>query len=208
MSTIIFTKKNIVLSSSSVSGVKYLIYTTPMEIILVRTKISVVFSFMILLPLIIYFLINPIDLLKKFKHLYAISIIAVILFYCGIALTFNVFIPIILKFLLNYETNYLLAFWTLRNYTDLIINTCILFGCLCELPLILNVLILSNIVNLEKIIFAKKYIIVFIFVLAAAITPGPDAIAQLVVAVPLWIFFELNLMILKIVYKTKKIKIE
>ncbi len=180
---------------------KNLIYTAPFEIIWVKLKISIVFCLIILWPLIIFIIIKEINKIKEIKHIYLIIFILIFLFYSGISFSFYFIIPIILNFFLNFESSYLQALWTITNYTNLVINISVLTGMFSEFPIILIGLVWINLIEISSLLNARKYIIVLIFIIAAAATPGPDVVSQLLVAIPIWIIFEITLLFLKIFYR-------
>ena len=101
-------------------------------------------------------------------------------------LTGPYFVPSDVGFLLNYQTNifYLLTF---------ILCSVLAF----QTPLIMEILLILNILKRRQIWRAYRYIVVFIFIFSAIITP-PDFISQLAVSLPLIVFFFLALVIAKI----------
>jgi sec-independent protein translocase protein TatC len=101
-------------------------------------------------------------------------------------LTNPYFVPKSVGFLLNYQTNmfYVLSF--------------ILWAVLAlQAPLLMEILLVLNILKRKQVLYASRYIIVGIFILAAIITP-PDFVSQLGVALPLMFFYFLALLIAKI----------
>ncbi len=96
------------------------------------------------------------------------------------------FVPAGVGYLLNYQSNifYVFSFilWSLAAL---------------QLPLVLEMLLIMNILKRKNVFKASRYIIVFIFVLAAVITP-PDFISQLGIALPLIVLYFLVLLIAKI----------
>ena len=101
-------------------------------------------------------------------------------------LTGPYFVPSTVGFLLNYQSNvfYLLTF---------ILCSVLAF----QAPLIMEVLLILKIIKRRQVWKASRYIIVFIFLLSAIITP-PDFISQLAVALPLVAFFFADLLVAKI----------
>jgi sec-independent protein translocase protein TatC len=101
-------------------------------------------------------------------------------------LTNPYFVPAGVGYLLDYQTNIFYVF------------SFILWSLLAlQLPLVMEILLMMNVLKRKAVFKASRYIIVGIFVLAAVITP-PDFISQLGVAVPLVALFFLGLLIAKI----------
>jgi sec-independent protein translocase protein TatC len=74
----------------------------------------------------------------------------------------------------------------------------IAFGLTFETPVVVIVLVRMRIVTLEKLRSVRPYVIVGAFVVGAVFTP-PDVISQLLLAVPLWLLFELGLLLARLV---------
>jgi sec-independent protein translocase protein TatC len=96
------------------------------------------------------------------------------------------FLPQGVGVLLNYQTNvfYILTFmlWAVLAL---------------QMPLLMEILLALNILQRKQVLRASRYIVVFIFVISAIITP-PDVISQLGIALPLIFFYFLALLIAKI----------
>lgn len=72
------------------------------------------------------------------------------------------------------------------------------FGILFELPLLITFLAAAGVTNHRQLAKARRYIIVGIFIVAAILTPGPDVISQVLLAVPIWVLFEAGLLLARI----------
>ncbi|HET7838229.1 MAG TPA: twin-arginine translocase subunit TatC [Rectinemataceae bacterium] len=102
-------------------------------------------------------------------------------------LTNPYFMPPGVGLLLNYETNvfYVLTFML---WSILALQT----------PLILEVLLIMNVLNRRKVLKASRFVIVGIFIFAAIVTPSPDFISQLGVAIPLTVLYFLAILVAKV----------
>ena len=76
------------------------------------------------------------------------------------------------------------------------------FGAVFELPLLITFLAYAGIINHRQLRKARRYVIVGIFTLAAVLTPGPDIISQVLLAVPLWILYEAGILLARIFGKS------
>lgn len=79
------------------------------------------------------------------------------------------------------------------EYLDFAMGMFISFGITFETPVAVVVLVRMGIVSLEKLISIRSYVIVGAFVVAAVVTP-PDVLSQLLLAIPLWLLFEIGLL--------------
>ncbi|MDO8518764.1 MAG: twin-arginine translocase subunit TatC, partial [Deltaproteobacteria bacterium] len=78
------------------------------------------------------------------------------------------------------------------NYFGMAATLLLAFGVTFELPLFIFILGKLGVIKYQHIKKNRRYVIVFLFVLAALLTPGPDVLSQCLMAVPLWILYELG----------------
>jgi len=128
-------------------------------------------------------------------------------FFTGGSFGYFLLAPFTFNFLANFKlgtTGAYLYMPTLSDYIDTI-NTIILgCGIAFELPVLAYVLARIGIITGNFLRNSRKYAFVIILVLAAIITPSPDWTSQLIMAVPLFLLFELSIMIASRVDKKKK----
>jgi len=84
------------------------------------------------------------------------------------------------------------------KYLSFVLAMFLAFGITFEVPVIVIVLVRMNVVSLEKLRSIRAYVIVGAFVVGAVFTP-PDVLSQLMLAVPLWLLFELGLLLARFV---------
>jgi len=84
------------------------------------------------------------------------------------------------------------------KYLSFVMTMFIAFGLTFETPIVVVVLVRMRVVSLEKLKSIRPYVIVGAFVIGAIFTP-PDVISQCLLAVPLWLLFELGLQLARFV---------
>jgi sec-independent protein translocase protein TatC len=84
------------------------------------------------------------------------------------------------------------------KYLSFVMTMFIAFGITFETPVIVVVLVRMRVVSLEKLRSFRPYVIVGAFVVGAVFTP-PDVISQSLLAVPLWLLYELGLVLARFV---------
>jgi sec-independent protein translocase protein TatC len=89
------------------------------------------------------------------------------------------------------------------KYLSFVLTMFIAFGVTFETPVVVVVLVRMGVVSLEKLRAARPYVIVGAFVVGAIFTP-PDVISQLLLAVPLWLLFEVGLVMARFVTVPKR----
>jgi sec-independent protein translocase protein TatC len=114
-----------------------------------------------------------------------------LLFLVGLSFCYFVILPTALGFFWRYGQKMGIANeWTVEYYVSLVVQMLLAFGVVFELPIVLLFMAKVGIVGHQGLRKARKYVIVGIFILAAAITPTPDMISQIMLAVPMVILYE------------------
>lgn len=175
-----------------------LIFQKPYEAFLVHIQVAalagVIFSSPILLTQLWCF-ISP-GLYEREKKLFLSLIgITIALFLIGILFAFYVIIPWGLHFLLSYQTETVQPLLDIGAYFSFVIGMILAFGVLFDFPIIIFGLVKLGITNARDLAGARKIIIVLIFIAAALLTPSPDPLSQLALAIPLILLFELTLLV-------------
>jgi sec-independent protein translocase protein TatC len=90
------------------------------------------------------------------------------------------------------------------KYVDFCLKFILAFGAIFELPLIILFLSRMGIVKPETLARQRKYAILGAFVVAAILTPTPDAFNQTLMAVPIILLYEVGILVSRIFVKRKK----
>ncbi|MCW3114564.1 MAG: tatC [Segetibacter sp.] len=125
-------------------------------------------------------------------------------FFTGAAFGYFLLGPFTFNFLSNYSlgTSHLLETRpTLTDYLDNLVNIIIGCGLAFELPVLAYVLTKIGLVTPELLASSRKYAIVVILVVAAVITPSPDWSSQMLVFVPLFLLYQLSIVVSRRAYK-------
>jgi sec-independent protein translocase protein TatC len=125
---------------------------------------------------------------------------ALLLFLAGVALSFYVVLPFTLAFLLNFQTEALTPMITATEYFGFAISMSLAFGAVFELPILILGLTALGIVTPAFLARYRRHAIVLCVVAAAFITPGADPTSLFALSVPLYLLFELSVMVSKLIY--------
>jgi sec-independent protein translocase protein TatC len=117
-----------------------------------------------------------------------------ILFYAGVAFAFFVVSPVILNFLIAAAPDSIQVMTDINKYLDFVLKLFFAFGLAFEIPVATFLLISTGIIDKESIRKMRPYLIIAFFVLAMVLTP-PDIFSQLFLAIPMWLLFEIGLLI-------------
>jgi sec-independent protein translocase protein TatC len=119
-------------------------------------------------------------------------------FFCGAAFGYFLLGPFTFNFLAGFQLGTGGTIVTLPTFTDYIDNlTNIILGCglAFELPVLAFILTKIGLITPAYLKRTRKYAIVIILILAAFITPSPDWMSQMIVFTPLWILYELSIIV-------------
>ncbi|MBW2989849.1 twin-arginine translocase subunit TatC [Candidatus Woesearchaeota archaeon] len=171
---------------------------TPVEYIVARAKVALLVSFAISLPLIIYHAIAFIrpGLNRKEKEGIRLMLPAfVLLFIMGFTFAYFMFLPAAVYFLGRLSMGIIENLWSVDKFIGFVLLSCLSFGLIFQLPLLLMLLDRAGIVEGRWLRRYRPHAYVLIFLLAAVITP-PDFITQLIIGLPLVLMYEISLLMI------------
>lgn len=122
----------------------------------------------------------------------------VLLFYAGCAFAYFLVLPMVFGFLNKVTPEGVTMTTDISRYLDFVLVLFLAFGASFEVPVAVVVLVLIGLVTPEQLREARGYVIVGIFIVAAIITP-PDAVSQLMLAIPMMILYEIGLVAARMV---------
>ena len=123
-----------------------------------------------------------------------LMITTIILFTSGIAFAYFIVCPIIFKFFIASAPNSIQVMTDISQYLNFIIKLVFAFGIAFEIPVATFLLVKSGIVKKDSLIKSRPYLIILFFVIGMLLTP-PDIFSQLFLALPMWLLFELGLLV-------------
>ena len=139
------------------------------------------------------------------KAVAAFVISAVLLFLCGIVFAYYVILPYLLKFLVSFQTGGpFTPLISVNEYFDLVLNVLLGVGIVFELPVLAFILSLFGIITPQFLWKNFRYAILIITVLAAVITPTPDAITMLVFMAPMVVLYIVSIGVSAMVARRKR----
>ena len=120
----------------------------------------------------------------------------ILLFSAGVVFAYLVVLPIIFKFFIGVAPESIQVMTDINQYLSFVIKLIFAFGIAFEIPIATFLLIRTGIAKKESLIKARPYLIILFFVIGMLLTP-PDIFSQLFLAIPMWILFELGLLLSK-----------
>ena len=127
---------------------------------------------------------------------------ACLLFYAGVALNYFVIFPFAVRFLGSYQVSAEVQnLISLSSYVDLLLLLSLMMGLLFELPVLCAMLGRMGLLKAEAMVRYRRHAVVAILILGAVITPTGDPVTLLLVAAPIYLLWELSILIVKRIAK-------
>jgi sec-independent protein translocase protein TatC len=186
----------------------YLIYTGLTEAFFVYMKLAFFASLIITCPFILYQIwkfIAPGLLPREKKYVVPFVLSSTLLFLGGILFGYFVALPPAFEFFVSFNNKYLQALISFRDYISLFVTFLLGFGLSFELPVFIFFLAKLGIVNAKMLSRQRRYAILIIFIVAAILTPSPDALSQILMAIPLMFLYEVSIFVARFAEKKKTI---
>ena len=191
-----------------------IVYISPLEVMMLKIKIALILGFFITIPFVAFFVIRAV--LKQLKIekpikinrflLVATSFAIILMFLLGASYAYFIMLPLFLKYLyLNAASSGIVATYSIFKFISFAAAATVIFGLVFELPIVMLFLTKSGIVQYKTFVEYRKHMYVLFLVVGAFITP-PDVISQVMIGVPLIIFFEISLFIVRIMDKSSRKK--
>lgn len=116
------------------------------------------------------------------------------LFYAGAMFAYFLVLPLLFNFFIGIAPAGVTVMTDINNYLDFVLKLFFAFGLAFEIPVVTLVFIWSGITSAEALRRKRPYVIIGAFGIGALLTP-PDVISQSLLAVPVWLLFEVGLLL-------------
>jgi len=182
----------------------FMIYTSLPEAFFNYMKISFYASLFLISPYILYQLwkfVSPGLYKSEKKYMFPFVISSTILFICGILFGYYLALPPAFSFFVEFSSDFLKPMFSMREYLSLSLKLLLAFGVSFELPVVIFFLARIGVVNSKMLSRNRRYAILIIFIAAAILTPSPDALTQIIMAVPLMGLYEIGIIVAKLAEK-------
>ncbi len=125
-----------------------------------------------------------------------------LLFAMGMAFAYFVVFPLVFEFLTSAAPVGVAMMTDISKYLDFVLTMFFAFGMAFEVPIVTIVLVWAGIFTPQQLADQRPYIIVGAFIVGMFLTP-PDAISQTLLAVPIWLLFEMGLLFSRLFVRNK-----
>lgn len=183
--------------------VHHVIVTGVTEAFFALVEIDFVLSLIVASPVILYeiaaFVLPGLTRLER-RVLLVVAGPGLILFVLGTAAGYFWVVPLVLKVMLSFTGSTVEPLWRLGSLLSFIIDLSIPFGILAEFPLVAGVLARLGILNPDIFRRYRRYAVFVVFLISAIIAP-PEASAMLLMAIPIYLMYELSALVARMFYR-------
>ncbi|MBQ4622291.1 MAG: twin-arginine translocase subunit TatC [Bacteroidaceae bacterium] len=168
---------------------------------LLHVKASVCAGILLTSPYLIYLLFHFISpALYTHERKYAIRLVVsgYIMFMLGVLLSYYLIFPLIFRFLGTYQVSDVVANTvTIDSYMETLMTVSLSMGIVFEIPVICWVLGRMGFINAALMSHYRRHVIVVLLIIAAIITPTSDVFTLMLVALPMWLLYEVSILIVR-----------
>lgn len=169
-------------------------------------KMSLIFALYIAMPYILWNFwgfIAPALYEHEKKFVIPMSISTGILFYCGVLFSFYIVFPVIFGFLIDIGPSVVDFTPDIQYYLDFVLKVSFAFGVAFEVPIATILILKFGITTVENLKKNRPYVVIGAFIVGMLLTP-PDIISQTMIAIPMWLLFEIGLIFYPILISESK----
>ncbi len=184
-----------------------LVFTHPIDKFMSHLKVTVLAGVVIACPIWLYqawMFVAP----GLYSHEKKYSIIFItsgtVLFAVGVSFCYFLVLPAAFQFLLNFGGKTDHPMITINEYLSFFTTMILVFGLAFELPLVIVVLGVIGIVD-AKFLRDKRRIMIVVLAIASAIVTPPDIMSMLLLFVPLWVLYEISIILVAVLGKKKSV---
>ncbi len=159
-------------------------------------KLALVVAIFVSMPFILYqfwAFVAPGLYKRERRMIFPLLIASTLLFFIGVAFAYFVVFPLVFGFLTAAAPEGVAVMTDISKYLDFVLTMFFAFGVCFEVPIFTIVLVWTGLVSPASLAEKRPYVIVGAFIIGMLLTP-PDAISQTLLAVPMWMLFEVGLL--------------
>lgn len=194
------------LESALPPEVNKLHFTGPLDVFIINIKVGVLCGIILGCPIWLFQFwkfFEPALYPRERKYILPFTFASVALFFAGVAFSFLLILPMALEFLIGMGMQVGEPIITIKDYFSLLTILIFGFGIIFETPLILVLLAFLDLVSAKDLQNYRKFVLVGIMVVGALMTP-PDPISQIAMAVPVYIMYEIAILIIRTLEKKEE----
>jgi len=179
----------------------HLMNTGLTEQFMIHLKVAMYAGLLIVSPYVLYLLFSFVSpaLYANERHYAVITVMsAYVMFIIGTLVDYFIVFPLTVRFLGTYQVSEDVEnMLTIKSYADTLISMSLVMGVVFELPVVCWILGRLGVINRGMMTRYRRHAIVAILIIAAIITPTTDIFTLLVVSLPIWLLYEVSVLIIE-----------
>jgi sec-independent protein translocase protein TatC len=182
----------------------HMIATDVVGAFFVPIKVTMMVSFLIALPYVLHqawSFVAPGLYAHEKKLAVPLLFASVVLFFIGMSFAYFIVFPTVFAFINTFAPEGVAVMTDIEKYLSFVLTTFMAFGLTFEVPVVVIVLVRVGLVTVEKLKEIRPYFIVGAFIVGAIFTP-PDVLSQFMLAVPMWLLYELGILMAQMIGKS------
>lgn len=170
--------------------------------LMISLSLGLTFAIFLILPVALWHIwafVAPGLKSKERNFIWPFLVMSPALFVLGVAFAFYVLLPVVFKFFVDLNLSSPVPAMVMpaaRDYLGFAIGLLKVFGIAFQLPLVMVLLNRIGVLGRGRVIKMRRYAIVGIALIAAVLTP-PDVVSQILLALPLWLLFEISILFMR-----------
>jgi len=180
---------------------------SPTESFVVYFRVALIGGVTLAMPMLVYQAVRfmlPGLLPQERKYIGFLIPGVFVCFASGISFAALIMLPAAINFLQGFMSAIVDNRWTLDNYISFVTRAMFWMGIVFQTPLLMFFLAKLNLITAKKLARFRKYAIVLIAIIAAAVTPTPDPINMLIVMLPLFLLYEVGVILARVAVAGRK----
>jgi sec-independent protein translocase protein TatC len=172
---------------------------------LIPMKISVMAGFLVALPYVLYqawAFVAPGLYSHEKKLVLPLVVSSTVLFLTGMLFCYFIVFGKVFAFISSFAPKSISVAPDIEAYFNFVLGMFIAFGLAFEVPVVVVVLVMANLVTVEQLREWRGYVVVAIFVVAAIVTP-PDVVSQIALAIPMCLLYEVGIVFAQVITRRK-----
>jgi sec-independent protein translocase protein TatC len=163
-------------------------------------KLALLLSLILAIPFVLYQLwafVAPALYREEKRLARPLLYSAVLLFYAGCAFAYFAVFPLVFGFFTSVAPDGVTVMTDISKYLDFVMTLFLAFGITFEVPIATIILVATGVTTIEQLGKMRPYIVVGAFALGMLLTP-PDVISQTLLALPMWLLFEVGILLSRV----------
>ncbi|MEG0798375.1 MAG: twin-arginine translocase subunit TatC [Acidaminococcaceae bacterium] len=190
-------------------GIEF-IYLGLAEALTAQLRVSFIVALAVSSPLVFWHIwdfVKPALYDSEKKAVLGFTFGSIILFLAGIAFGYGVVFLSAITFFVYTGENVATPMLSISQYVSFLFGFVLSFGLVFEMPIVTYVLCKTGIVTVAQLVAIRKYIVLVIFIVAAFLTP-PDALSQILMALPMLVLYEIGIVVARLTCGKNEVEVK